>query len=78
MAATTIEATAETELKCDLLDRCKLDTGAGECRVDEFVTDRNEYQQGNGVEVLDKVVWQTIQFHGTRLSDEVVGPANVG
>lgn len=55
------------------LDRCEAPASPCHCRVDDLVADGNEDQQGKGVQVVDDIIWHSIQFHGTCLGRQIVG-----
>ena len=62
----------------DLLQRGEADAHAFETGVDEDVTNGDEDDEGDGVDVVDEVVGGAVEFHGCGLRDEIVGHLVVG
>lgn len=71
-------APSEEETGRDALEWGELDAHAAEARVDEFVHDRDEDDEGEGVEVVDDVVGDAAETHGGCLGSEVVDHLVVG
>ena len=66
------------ETPCDLLQRGEADSHAFEAWVDEEVTDGDENDKGDGVNVVDEIVGSAVEFHGCGLRDQVIGHLIVG
>ena len=57
----------------DTVDRREWDLVLAECRHEPLVNNRQENDNGDGVEVLHEIVGNTVATHLTGLGDEVVG-----
>lgn len=68
----------DCETSSDTLQRCEVETHAAEAGVDEPVENGDEDDQGEGVEVVDNVVGDTVESHGRGLGCEVVQHLVVG
>jgi hypothetical protein len=69
---------SQEESERDAFDGCKLDTSFAESWVQEVVHDGNEDDQGDGVEIRDDVVGDTVALHGPSLRGQVVVHLVVG
>lgn len=65
------------ETGSDTVDRREVDPVLAEEREEELVHDRQEDDDGNGVEVLHQIVGDAVTSHLTGLSNEVVGEVAV-
>lgn len=62
----------EEEAPCDTGDRSEWDTDFAQERIEKAVANWNEDDDGERVDVLHNIVWNTVQFHLTGLGDKVV------
>lgn len=62
----------------DTLDRGEVEAHLAETRVEELIHDRDEDNEGKGVQVVDNIVRHAVQLHGGRLRCQVVGHLSVG
>ena len=62
----------EDETECDTLDGSEADVCLAESGVEEVVYNRDEDDEGNGVEVGDEVVGNTVTCHCSGLRGEIV------
>jgi hypothetical protein len=69
---------SDAETPCDSLNGSEVDFRLAERRIDEEVHDWDEDDQGEGVQIVDQVVWHAVQLHGGRLRCEVVRHLVVG
>ena len=56
----------------DPLDRGEIDAYLAKARINEQITDRNKDDQGEWVEVVDDIVWDTIGHHRGSLRRQIV------
>ena len=63
---------SENESPSDASDGLEFDAHAAQSGIDEPVANRDEDDDGQGIDVLHDVVRYPVQFHDARLRDEVV------
>lgn len=63
---------AKEETPSDSGDGLKLDADLPECRIEKFVANRDEDDNGDWVDILHNVVRYSMKLHGASLSDEVI------
>jgi len=56
----------------DPLDRGEVDAYLAKAWIDEQIADRNEDNQGERVEIVDDIIWDTIGHHRGSLRRQVV------
>lgn len=66
------------ETPCNLLQRGETDPHAFEAWIDEEVTDGDENDKGDGVNIVDEIVGGAVEFHGCGLRNQVSGHLIVG
>ena len=63
---------SEDEAHCDSCDGAEGNANFSEAGVDDTVHDRDEDNDGNGINILHDIVRDAVEFHGGSLGDEVV------
>jgi hypothetical protein len=61
----------------DTVDRREWDLVLAECRHKDLINERQENDNGNGIEVLHQIVGNAVESHLSTLGDEVVGELTV-
>ena len=57
---------------CNLLQRREANSHAFEAWIYEQVTDRNENDESDRVNIVDEIVWGAVEFHGCGLRNQVI------
>ena len=60
------------ETSGDPLDRGEVDAYPAKAWIDELITDRNKYDQGERVEIVDDIIWDTVGHHRGSLRRQIV------
>ena len=66
------------ETPCNLLQRREADPHAFKAWIEEQITDGNENDEGDGVNIVDEIVGGAVEFHGCGLGDHVGGHLIIG
>ncbi len=66
------------ETEGDLLDWGEADAVLAERWVEENIADRDEDEEGEGVEVVQDIGWEAVELHSCGLSSQIVNDLVVG
>lgn len=69
---------SKEKANCHSLNRCQWKPDLAEAGIDQVVQDRNHNDDGDGIEVLDNIVWHAVQLQYSGLRGQIAGHLVVG